>query len=272
MSKFSVPQEASDELKDGMKDNSGVKLPFAAPTMWWLNGKAAFKNEAVITDARRFGGWGISKEEVDELGVQPAPSWTLQDLTNAKGDTYQAYICRTAWVTPIARRFSWFENEGKWRTSINVLSMLFLRNKEGAFLKYGPVVLSAKSFTGTALDAAFKKFASQTAAFRDGQLPQFFMHGIGTFGDTPIFQDAKGKGGASSSITPPQLFIPKDGFNGENIEKYFAGEYAVEMAKYKKESAEWVEDWAKRAKKQEEVLPVSHNAPIDNEYGENPYV
>lgn len=269
MSKFTVPTEISEELKDGMKDNTGIKLPFAAPTLWWLNGKAAFKNESAITDARRFGGWGISKEEIDELGIKAAPSWQLQELTNAKGDSYSAYICRTAWVHPIARRFAWFENEGKWRTSLNVLCFLSLRNKEGEFLPYGPVVLSAKSFTGSALDAAFKKFASQTAQVREGALQQFFLHGIGTFGDAPIFQDAKGKGGSSSTITPPQLFIPKDGFNDDNLTKYFANpETMLAMAKYKKESAEWVEDWAKRGKKQD--APVVDAAPVD-EFGDNPY-
>ena len=89
MTRFAVPQEVQEQLKDTMKDNSGVKLPFAAPTMWWMNGKAAFKNEASITDARRFGGWGVSKEEIDELGIQPAPSWVLTDLTNAKCDSYR---------------------------------------------------------------------------------------------------------------------------------------------------------------------------------------
>lgn len=270
MSKFPVPQDVQDQLKDTMKDNSGVKLPFAAPTMWWMNGKAAFKNEAAITDARRFGGWGISKEEIDELGIKPAPSWTLTDLTNAKGDSYQAYICRTAWVAPIARRFAWFENEGKWRTSLNVLCSLMLRNKEGEFLPYGPVVLSAKSFTGSALDATFKKFTSQTAAFRDGAAPQFFLHGIGTFGDAPIFQDAKGKGGSSSTITPPQLFIPKDGFTAENIEKYFVPQQNIlDMGKFAKDAKEWIDDWQKRGKKTEDA--VSSAEVSEPEYEDNPF-
>ena len=144
-----------------------------------------------------------------------------------------------------------------------------LRNKEGAFLPYGPVVLSAKSFTGTALDAAFKKFTSQTAAFRDGAAPQFFLHGIGTFGDTPIFQDAKGKGGASSTITPPQLFIPKDGFTAENIEKYFVSEQTMfDMGKFAKDAKEWIDDWQKRGKKDDAVAVTEVPEP---EYEDNPF-
>ena len=270
MTRFPVLPDVQEQLKDTMKDNSGIKLPFPAPTMWWMNGKAAFKNESSITDARRFGGWGVSKEEIDELGIKPAPSWTLTDLTNAKGDSYQAYICRTAWVAPIARRFAWFENEGKWRTSLNVLCSLMLRNKEGEFLPYGPVVLSAKSFTGSALDATFKKFTSQTAAFRDGAAPQFFLHGIGTFGDTPIFQDAKGKGGSSSTITPPQLFIPKDGFTAENIEKYFVSQQTIlDMGKFAKDAKEWIDDWQKRGKKTEDA--VSSAEVSEPEYEDNPF-
>jgi len=251
MSKYELPQDVTETIKDSMKDSSGVKLPFAAPTMWWLNGKTVLKNETEIKDARRFGGWGISKEDIDELGIQPAASWKLTELTNAKGESYQAYICRTAWVAPIARRFAWFENEGKWRTSLNVLAYLFLRNANGDFLEYGPVVLSAKSYTGKDLEATFKKFTAMTADLREGTSPQFFMHGIGTFGDAPIFQDAKGKGGESSSITPPQLNVPQNGFNADGIDKFFVGpEVASKMAKYAKDAQEWLDDWNKRGKKE----------------------
>jgi hypothetical protein len=249
MSKFAVPTEITEALKDTMRDNTSVKLPFPAPNMWWMNGKAALKNESSITDARRFGGWGISKEDFDELGISPAPSWNLTELTNEKGNTYSAYICRTAWVAPIARRFAWFENEGKSRSSLNILCYLMLRNQQGEFLKYGAVVLSAKSLSGVDLDQAFRKFTSQTAAHRDGADAKFFLHGIGTFGDTPIFKEAKGKGGASSTVTPPQLFIPKDGFNGDNLEKYFVPqEVMMEMAHLGTQAQEWLDDWNKRGK------------------------
>lgn len=267
MSKFALPQEVTETVKDSMKDNSGIKLPFAAPIMWWMNGKTVLKNEAEIKDARRFGGWGVSKEDIDEQGIEPAQSWKLTDLTNAKGDSYQAYICRAAWVAPIARRFAWFENEGKWRTSINILAYLFLRNAQGEFAEYGAVVLSAKSYTGKDLEATFKKFAAMTNNLRDNTPPQFFLHGIGTFGDVPQFQDAKGKGGESSSITPPQLAIPQNGFTPELMEKYFVGqEVAAKMAQLAKDAQEWLDDWNKRGKKQQEVLPVLQESA--DEYSE----
>lgn len=262
MSKFALPQEVVNDVKDAMKDASGVKLPFPAPTMWWMNGNTAFKNEPAIVDARRFGGFGISKEEIDELGIQPAPSWQLHDLTNAKGEAYQAYLCRTAWVAPIARRFAWFENEGKWRTSLNILAMLYIKNQASEMKQYGAVVLSAKSYTGTDLDAAFKKFAAQTSSLRDGTPAQFFIHGIGTFGKEPQFRDAKGKGGQSSSITPPQLAIPSTGYNDEYMEKHFVGQQvAAEMAKLGKDAREWLDEWNKRNKKND-VVAEPESAPL----------
>lgn len=250
MSKYALPQEVVNEVKDGMKDSSGVKLPFPAPVMWWMNGKPALKEETEILDATRFGGWGISKEDIDALNVAPAPSWKLKKMASGQGGgTYEAYICRTAWVAPIARRFAWFENEGKSKSSVNVLAYLYLRNEKGEFTEYGAVVLSAKSNSGLELDAAFKKFTALTAKLREDTPSQFFFHGIGTFGDTPIFKEV-GKGSNVNSITPPQLAIPKDGFT--SLDKYFVGaEVAAKMAQLKRDSAEWIADWEKRGKKNE---------------------
>ena len=77
---FEVPAEFQDKLKNAMKDESGAKLPFAAPTLWWMNGKANLKNVKEITNPTRFGGWGISKDEMDEIGndwPEVPPHWNV---------------------------------------------------------------------------------------------------------------------------------------------------------------------------------------------------
>lgn len=250
MSGFPVPQEYQEQFKGSMSDNKGVKLPFPAPTLWWMNGNAAFKNTKEIEDARRFGGFGISKEDIEEQGIPAAQTWKLHDLTNTKGDQYAAYLCRTAWVAPIARRFAWFENEGKWRSSLNILAYLAIMDANKKFTPYGAVILSAKSFTGNALDKCFKDFATKTAELRGDTLTNFFFHPIGTWGNEVKLEEIKGKGGASSTITPPQLYIPKDGYTAEHLQQWFVPnalpEVLADMRDYKANAQEWLDDWKNR--------------------------
>lgn len=267
---FEIPAEFQEKLKNAMKDESGVKLPFAAPTMWWMNGKAALKSVKQIEDATRFGGWGISKEEIDNFGSDLAevPSyWQLHDdLTNGQGNTYSAYLCRTAWVAPIARRYGWFEFDGKSRSAVNVLCYLALyQQKDAPLMPFGPVVLSAKSFTGLDLDKCFKDFAAKSAQLRGSTPPNFFFHPIGTWGKEPIFSERKGKGGASSSVTPPQLFLPTNGLTTETLQKWFVGpEVAADMAKYLDQAQDWIADWKNRKGKQEQPADfVPESRPLD---------
>lgn len=247
---FEIPAEFQEKLKNAMKDESGVKLPFAAPTMWWMNGKTALKSVAQIADATRFGGFGISKEEIDGFGSELAEVpqyWQLHnELTNNEGKTYAAYLCRTAWVAPIARRHAWFENNGKSRSSLNILCYLAI-SQQGGLVPFGPVVLSAKSLTCNDLDKCFKDFAAKTAQLRGNTPANFFFHPIGTFGKEPKFEDRKGKNGASSSVTPPQLFVPETGITIETLQKWFVGaEVAADMAKYSDLAQDWIADWKNR--------------------------
>jgi hypothetical protein len=264
MTQFLIPQEYQEELKGAMSDQSGIKLPFPAPTLYWYNGKTEFMTVEEITDARRFGGWGVSKEDIDNLGVAPSPAWKLHDLTNKDAKQYQAYLFRTVWVAPIARRSAWFENEGSSKSSLNILAYLALRNAEGKFLPYGAVVLSAKSYTGVALDKCFKEFASKTAPFRGDTLPNFFFTPIGTFGKTPIFKYNTGKGGKKTSVTDPQLYIPEGGYNEEFLTACFApnvgSEVIGQMREFKKQASEWLDDWNKRKDTKQEQQPVTQES------------
>jgi hypothetical protein len=273
MTLYDVPAEFQDKLKNAMKDESGVKLPFAAPTMWWMNGKPALKSTKQVEDATRFGGWGISKEEIDGFGSDLAevPSyWQLhEDLANGQGKTYSAYLCRTAWVAPIARRSGWFEYDGKSRSAINILCYLALFTQRGAPLApFGPVVLSAKSFTGVDLDKCFKDFAAKSAQLRGSTPPNFFFHPIGTWGSEPVFSERKGKNGASSSVTPPQLYLPPGGLIEELLTKWFVGpDVAREMAGYLDQAQDWIADWKNRGGKKEQPveMAVPETRPLDED-------
>lgn len=270
---FEVPAEFQEKLKNSMKDESGVKLPFAAPTMWWMNGKIALKNVQQVTDATRFGGWGISKDEIDDFGSDfpGVPDyWQLHDnLTNGKGETYAAYLCRTAWVAPIARRSGWFEFDGKSRSKVHVLCYLALYNqKDAPLVPFGPVVLSASSLTGVELDKCFKDFAAKSAQLRGKTPANFFFHPIGTWGPDPVFSERKGKNGSSSSVTSPQLYLPKTGMSTELLQKWFVGsEVAAAMADYLDQAQDWIADWKNRKGEQKVQEPNPFDVPPPEEDG-----
>jgi hypothetical protein len=268
---FGIPAEFQEKLRNAMKDESGVKLPFAAPTMWWMNGKTALKNVKEINNANRFGGWGISKDEIDEVGTSwpDVPEhWQLHDLTNNEGNGYSAFLTRTAWVAPIARRYRWFDN----KSHTNILCYLAIMTAERVLLPHGPVVLSAKSLTGVDLDKCFKEFATKTTQLRGKTLPAYFWHPIGTWEAEPVFVERKSKGGSgSSSVTPPRLFAPKDGITIETLKKWFVGvEVAEEMAKLLDLAQDWVSDWKNRkAEAKPEVLDEAQLdpfAPTDSDF------
>jgi hypothetical protein len=268
---FEIPAEFQEKMKNAMKDESGVKLPFAAPVMWWMNGKTALKSVAQVTDATRFGGWGISKEEVDGFGSElpEVPTyWQLhEELTNGQGSSYAAYLCRTAWVAPIARRSAWFEYDGKSRSKLHVLCYLATYQQDKPLTPFGPVVLSASSLTGLDLDKCFKDFAAKSASVRGNTSPNFFFHPIGTWGKEPKFTERKSKnGGSSSSVTPPQLFLPEAGITTETLQKWFVGhDVAKEMASYLDLAQDWINDWKNRKGEQKQAATGFEEPPMITE-------
>jgi hypothetical protein len=268
---FEIPQEFQDKLKNAMKDEGSLKLPFDAPTLWWMNGKTALKNVREVTNATRFGGWGISRDELDGLYNWPeTPThWQLNDdLANGQGRTYAAYLTRNVWVAPIARRSGWFvDREGRGKSSVNILGYMATWTPEKVLLPHGPIVLSAKSYTGLDLDKCFKDFAAKSAQFRGKALPACFYHPIGTWEQEPVFVERKSKGGgASSSVTPPQLYQPKDGYTLETLKKWYVGpEVVQEMVKLYELAQDWVNDWKQRKSDPKHAPEVDDNAPPPEE-------
>ena len=69
---FDLPQDINEAAKGSLSGtNTKVPLPFPAPELWWKNGEPAIAGMKEIVDARRFGGWGISKEEIDNMSMLP---------------------------------------------------------------------------------------------------------------------------------------------------------------------------------------------------------
>lgn len=272
---FDIPQDINDAAKGSLSgQSSAVPLPFAAPEMWWKNGETALGNVKEIKDARRFGGWGISKEELDNLSgpIPPLPSsWSFFELTNSKGKAYEAYLTRAAWVAPIARRYGWFEFEGKSASRVNYLCYLATFEQGGTSLNpWGPVVLSAKSYAGIDLDNAFKAFAAKTASIRKSTSANFFFTPLGTFGDEVRYQERTSKGGKSSSVTPCQLKEPKDGWTEDFLRSIFVGSVlAQQMMELKAQAAPWLDDWNKREKKSAPAPDV--NAELAATDDDNPF-
>jgi len=269
---FELPNEVNEAAKGSLSgSNSRVPLPFAAPEMWWKNGEAAIAGMKEITDARRFGGWGVSKEEIDNMAypLPPLPEkWKLYEMTNSKGKAYEAYLTRSAWAAPIARRHAWFNYEGKNQSRVNYLCYLGVVGEDKKILPWGPVVLSSKSFDGVNLDKLFKEFATKTSALRGATAPNYFYTPLGTFRSEPMFDTRKGKNGAESSVTPCQLFENKDGYTLDGLKSVFVGaDIAKDMMELKKLSTEWLDDWNK--KKDDRVAVVAPAAIPEED--ENPF-
>jgi len=249
-------QELKDAVKGSMDTNQGVQLPFTAPLMWWKNGEIALKSTPEVKDARRFGGWGVSEEELANEGLELPETFKPFEMNGNKG-TYNAYLARFVYVAPICRRFVWFQKpDGKWTSKLNVLSYM-AEMKDKVLVQWGPVVITAKGYSGKNIDNAFAKFSTASAALRDGDPVNYFYHPMGTFAPNPVFENATGKGGDSSPITPCQVFIPETGYTPEQMDTYFVGEeVAAVMADLLGQSKEWLADW-KNAKKEEvaEELP-----------------
>lgn len=260
-------QDLKDAVQGSMDSNQGVQLPFVAPSMWWKNGEAALKPTQEIKDARRFGGWGISEEDVANNSLELPNTFSLFEMNGNNGN-YNAYLARFVYVAPICRRFVWFQKpDGNWTSKLNVLVYMAEMKPEKELVQWGPVVISAKGFSGKYIDDAFGKFSAKTASMRDGDPVNYFYHPLGTFTSEPIFEKITGKGGASSPITPCQLFMPKEGYSDSDMDKYFVSEeVAAVMADLLEQAKEWQADWNKKGEKREVVLGDEQTHSSDEEF------
>lgn len=268
MSRLSNPANA-EALQGSMTSGANsIKLPFAAVTLWWNNGSVQLEGMDEIKDARRFGGWGISKEDVDDQRAQLPQelpgNWRLfEGLTNGEGGKYSAYLTRSAYVAPIDRRFSWRE-----RSQVEILGYLATRTEDKKLLPWGPVILSAKGYASKDLDNCITEFKKASTNARGDDPINLFYIPLGTFGDAPKFEKrvSKKPGSPTSSVTPCQLYKPKDGITAAGLDEWFVGdEIAAEMGLLRAQAQEWLHAFDKDKKAQGTGVNVPEPIPPEDD-------
>jgi hypothetical protein len=265
---FDLPQEYNDAAKDSMKGaTAGVPCPYPAPEMYWRNGDTSLSAIKEISDARRFGGWGIDKKATNQLvGVpeQFPSTWELFEGLTGKtsGETYDAYMTRSAWVAPIVRRYRW--NDFSNRSEVQYLCY-FAETVEKVMTPWGFVIVSAKSLDTKVLDGLFRDFENKTNDLRGTTRTNFFYNPIGTFGQTPTFE-TRGKGNKTSQVTPPQLFVPQGGYTVDLLKSCFVGQdiaAEIYVAINNPATKAWADDWNKKSAKVETQQAVEEANPFD---------
>lgn len=286
---FDIPQEFSDALNQGLKQEGGVQLPFTAPLMWWSNGSAQNKGLVKVSPALYFGGWMTQEEHMDDAAQENGGipvAFAKTDFVNRKGDSIPAYSARAVVMVPLAYRVAWVPKRdnggfGERFTAyhpgtsmhIQLLALLATATEDNQYRPWGPVILSAKSFqAGYLLDAikewpkvigpALRQIGSKTPA-------SAFWMGVGTFG-TEFTQKMVGKNGSQSPITPLTLFTPAN-VDIDLLKKLFVGaETVAKMADYIAQAAEWLQAW-KQPQSAQAGGPSEPEWPVDQPGDEIPF-
>ena len=250
-------------------ENDRVTLPFPHFWMYWFNGNPAADK---TSGAKYFGGWAADADEfanamsMTAKAAMPANFSPVETWTNREGGEYNVVSARALYVAPIATRLTWGKTESGGNMShLAMLGYMATVEKVGnvATLKpYAPVVLTAKSYSGSNVQAAFKKWVSDTAKARAEHAPgvpaNLFYNCVGTFGDTRQ-QVMVGKGNAQSPIVPAQ--VKPTNWDEAALASLFVGdEIAAEMLRLKEAAAEWLNDKGKSDKPAGQVAP---NASLD---------
>lgn len=262
----------TNELANPLQTGDFVELPFYAPYLWVLNGKANLKNPQDKFNVPFFGGFAVSRDDF-ELAVTEygnPGNFVFYTMVNQEGKEYEIYASRAVAVAPIVTRERWIEGRGH----VQVLAYAGMRGENGYFAPWGPVVLTAKSYTAKFLRDSLKEWESFTAKARREFAPSYpanlFYCFVGTFGERKQIMVGKG---SQSPITPINLYKGNNGqCTQEMLQANFVGMDVVHLMKSLKEQAkEWVEDWKKPAKTEMASVPefveddgfTARNAPLD---------
>ena len=275
-----MDEETLAASQDGMQVSSMIELPFPAPYLWVINGDVKLKASG---GAQYFGGFSTDAEKLIEAGLpynqtEPPAGWTREEIIAANGKSIDSFMSRSVIVAPIDFRKSWF-----WKTPggiaqrsadyfqgarQHVQALVYLSGKkDGAFVPWGPAVLSAKGFQAKNLLHAFEVWNKATDGQRKKVAPGvpawFFYLAIGTFGPDRK-TEMVGQGSQQSPITPISAYVP-DVITPEQVEALFVGnDIAKEMMLTKKDAAEWLKAWGTPTPRG--VVPVA-GAPIVAETG-----
>ena len=256
MSQQTAPQQDYFELPEGMASeftglgSQTIELPFMAPMLWWLNGDPRAQT---ASEASKMGGWAISQDEIELLDAPP-PGFVGVTLVNARGQEYSASLARYVAVAVIGSREQWvlpdanFGGRTRGYSRIQVLGYMATVNQARQYVPYGPVVLSAKSYSAKYLKEALSEWSRKTAQSRRklaNNLPAWLFYApIGTFGAS---RDAVMVGpdpNSQSPITPCRLMKMPDEQTANTLRGWYVGKSVVEeMSEYKQAAGEWLKAW-----------------------------
>lgn len=241
-------------LNEGMDSNGIGQLPFTAPVLYVINGKAEL---SALKDARYFGGWGVDAGDFEdglrEWGIAKAPeSYVLAEMTSSEGKPYNNYITRSVLCAPICYRSAWIDPDHGKRSAEyfvggrrHAQALVMLAYKNGGIHVMGPAVLSAKGMQVQNLLNSFGAWEKHTRSIRREIAPNVpawcFYLAVGTFGERK--QVVVGKGKATHPITPVGAYLPPE-LSEKTLESLFVGEeVAGKMARYLEDAKEWREAW-----------------------------
>lgn len=252
---FEVPEGYTGDIGNPL-DTEGVRLPFQAPYVWWMNGLNQFKKEL---DVRYFGGWCMGDEDmgaaIELLGASVPPlGWIPYEMVNGDGDNYTAFASRFIYLAIFGSRKRW--DTDKNRGHYQVLGYMAYPNENKIMVPFSPVVLTCKATAGMFLEKAVIEFSSKTQGSRRkfaNNLPiSAFYACFGTFGDQRVEQEV-GKD-TKKKVTPLRLWLPKQ-IDEPFLRSFFVGkEIAAQTAELRKDAREWLDAWKQ---------PVQAEAPAN---------
>lgn len=259
-------------INEGMTGGR-VELPFDAPIFWWHRGEPGGIKTA--SGVLHYGGWASAAEDIEAKFAEIPPRFIKEDFVSASNNTYQVYATRSMSLAFFAKRFRWMVDasvpgdRGKGHTQYLAYCALWEPDQK-CYKPWSPVVLTARSMSGMALDNTIKEFAKITQQARrqwaDNTPAYFFYATVGTFGERKTKE--VGEGTRKNYITPPMLGIEGE-ITEERLASWYVGDdVAAEMARLKGEAKEWLDHWNSQREKADKADNKPRYAP--DEYGTPP--
>lgn len=266
---YQVADDAKQTIGNPSASGEAIQLPFAAPLIWWTNGRPDRSKDAGILYT---GGWATKGIDYD-MGVAeygPLPHWA-ETLTDMSGDMGRLYETEYIGVCPIAGRRRWMSKEdgadftGGWLQQLCILGVY-----DGEkFNPWGPVVVSTKVYAAKRFGQFINDWAMQLSDVRREHAPNtpswYFFMSVGYFGGKPNWV-TKGKD-KTATYSLPELFQYQD-ITKEVLDKTFIGTgWTAKMAKYKLAAEEWLNDKNWR----DDPNAGESSEPQNTPYPEDPY-
>lgn len=240
---FELP-EGEDNLQGTL--TNGIELPFSVVYLYWRNGSPKEKEGVLM-----FGGWCIDKQDADAYLPIVPDTFESHSLRGENGD-YEIYGTRQIYVAPIEKRKRWYQENGNWRSHMQLLAYVAVPY-EGKLLQLGTHVLTVKGMRTKDLEDLLTEWKKVTEPIRKqispNALPNYFYMSVGTFGATPNHE----KTGYGSTVTPIGQYYPADLDKEKLMLRYVGKDIVAEMRERYTEAQTWLRDWdEKEAKAQPE--------------------